>query len=86
MIGGAEVSSFFATSDISISAAFKDTIAIKKSKSISVIRKIQWSQLKGRARKPRILPQTFAKVRNFNQSTHLVHAMIFFGKVRSGRV
>ena len=36
-----------ATSDIPISAAFKNTISIKESKSISVIRGIDWHALEG---------------------------------------
>ena len=55
------MSSFFATSHIPISAAFEDTIAIKWSKSISVIRTIDWRALEVRARKPHPRPADLKK-------------------------
>ena len=47
---GAKVSTFFVTSDLFISAAFRATIAIKVCKIISMIRSIDWSTLEVRAR------------------------------------
>ena len=44
------MSTFFVTSDLFISAAFRATIAIKVCKIISMIRKIDWRALEVRAR------------------------------------
>ena len=61
-MGGVKVLIFFVTSSFFISASFRVTLTIKIFKIISVIRKIDWRALYGRARKPRVRPANLEKV------------------------
>ena len=68
-MGGAKVSTFFVTSDLFISAAFRAaTIAIKVCKTISMIRRIDWRALEVRARKPHF---RLANVKKYEKITIL---------------
>ena len=75
-LGGAKVSTFFVTSDIPISVAFQDTIAIKQSKSISLIRRIDWRALEARgcARGNRASAQSYLK-KVENSSYYVSHVL-----------
>ena len=76
VLWGREVSTFFATSDKPISAAFKDTISIKLSKAHlrdqkNRLARTIWAHARLRARKSRLHPTIFEKTRKYTFMGHI---------------